>query len=708
MKRMFSLMVSFVMILTLFVAIGTPVSAKTSGVWSYRIYDGNAIITACDRNSAVGETEVPTKLGGYPVTRIDDYAFENCKEITRIVIPKGVTEIGLYAFHDCVKLQGVVIPEGVISMNGCAFENCSSLTAVTIPDSVQIIWQPFSGCQNLTSIEVDPENPYYYSKGNCLIKTDGKTLVGGCKGSVIPEDDGILAIDDQAFYGQTGLTGIAIPDSVKTIGYSAFCECSSLKKITIGKNVKTIDPYAFYHCTSLAEITLPNSVKTIGEEAFSGCKNLKSATIGSGLGTIAEKLFQNCRNLTKLILCKNLKSIGSQAFSGCKKLASITIPAGVENIDWHAFYGTAYYNDSSHWKNGVLYIGKYLIEAKNSKIPSKVTVKSGTCLIADVAFADCTALTEIVIPDSVTVIGEQAFRDCKKLGKITLPGGLTYLEAETFTGTAFYQNGANWKNGVLYIGKYLVKNKEQERKTCIIKPGTRLIASGAFTEPYRLTELAVPVSLKIICYRAFYSPCPIAHVYYSGTEKQWKAINIHYDVYVPANDEEGDNFSDYGFGNDCLKNAKLHVGTPIYTVSYKLNGGTNSQSNPHNYLKTGATVTLKTPTKKGYTFKGWYLDSKFKKKVTKIIKGSTGDKTLYAKWSKNTYRITYTLNGGKNSRKNPKSYTVTTSTVALKNPTRRGYTFKGWYTDAKFKTKISKISKGSTGNKRLYAKWKRK
>ncbi|MBQ7725617.1 MAG: leucine-rich repeat domain-containing protein, partial [Clostridia bacterium] len=382
MKRTFLLMVSFVMIFMSFVDIETPVLAKTSGVWRYRIYDGKAVITACDPNGTVGETEVPDQLGGYPVTCIDDYAFENCKEITRIVIPKGVTEIGLYAFHDCVKLQGVVIPEGVISINGCAFENCRSLTAVTIPASVQIIWQPFSGCQNLTSIEVDPENPYYYSKGNCLIKTDGKTLVGGCKGSVIPEDDGILAIDDQAFYGQTGLTEIAIPNSVKTIGYSAFCECSSLKKVTIGKSVETIDPYAFYRCTNLAEITLPNSLKTMGEEAFS----------------------------------------------------------------------------------------------------------------------DCTALTEIVIPDSVTVIGEQAFRDCKKLGKITLPGGLTYLESETFTGTAFYQNAANWKNGVLYIGKYLVKNKEQERKTCIIKPGTRLIASGAFTEPYRLTELAVPVSLKIICY----------------------------------------------------------------------------------------------------------------------------------------------------------------------------------------------------------------
>ena len=88
-------------------------------------------------------------------------------------------------------------------------------------------------------------------------------------------------------------------------------------------------------------------------------------------------------------------------------------------------------------------------------------------------------------------------------------------------------------------------------------------------------------------------------------------------------------------------------------------------------------------------------------------RAATGNKTLYAKWSKNTYKITYKLNSGKNSTKNPKTYTVTTKTITLKNPTRKGYTFQGWYSDAKFKTKVTKIAKGSTGNKTLYAKWKK-
>ena len=149
-------------------------------------------------------------------------------------------------------------------------------------------------------------------------------------------------------------------------------------------------------------------------------------------------------------------------------------------------------------------------------------------------------------------------------------------------------------------------------------------------------------------------------------------------------------------------------GATKYTVTYKLNGGKNNTKNPTAYWITSSTKYLKNPTRKGYTFKGWYSDSKLTKKVTQITAGSTGNKTFYAKWSATKYTITYKLNGGKNSSKNPSSYKITTSTITLKNPTKKGYTFKGWYSDSKFKTKVSTIKSGSTGNKTLYAKWKKK
>ena len=82
--------------------------------------------------------------------------------------------------------------------------------------------------------------------------------------------------------------------------------------------------------------------------------------------------------------------------------------------------------------------------------------------------------------------------------------------------------------------------------------------------------------------------------------------------------------------------------------------------------------------------------------------------TLYAQWKKTDYKITYQLNKGKNNKKNPSSYNITTKTIKLKNPTRKGYTFQGWYSDKKCTKKVTQIKKGRTGDITLYAKWAKK
>ena len=115
--------------------------------------------------------------------------------------------------------------------------------------------------------------------------------------------------------------------------------------------------------------------------------------------------------------------------------------------------------------------------------------------------------------------------------------------------------------------------------------------------------------------------------------------------------------------------------------------------------------TLPAPTRKGYKFVGWTT----KKNGSTFVKSSslvTNQKnhTLYAKWEAIKYKINYVLNGGTNNTKNPSTYTVAKA-VTLANPTKKGYTFNGWFSDKKFKKKMSVIKKGSTGNKTVYAKW---
>lgn len=118
---------------------------------------------------------------------------------------------------------------------------------------------------------------------------------------------------------------------------------------------------------------------------------------------------------------------------------------------------------------------------------------------------------------------------------------------------------------------------------------------------------------------------------------------------------------------------------------------------------------LPTPTRRGYTFAGWYTAKSGGSRIgSSSVVGTTRNQTLYARWKLVKYKIQYRLGKGTNSRSNPAGYTVRSRTIVLKNPVRKGYTFKGWYSDPKFKKKVRKIAAGSTGSRKLYARWVRK
>ncbi len=158
------------------------------------------------------------------VTEIGNYAFSDCKKLTRITLPNSVTKIGDHAFMDCKKLTSITLPDSVTEIGDGAFYNCSSLTSITLPDSVtEIDWYAFSNCKKLKSI--------------------------------------------------------TIPDGVTKIGYHAFSDCKKLACITLPNSLTEIGEAAFEDCTSLKSITLPDSLKEIDRSAFSGCSSLEKLTI---------------------------------------------------------------------------------------------------------------------------------------------------------------------------------------------------------------------------------------------------------------------------------------------------------------------------------------------------------------------------------------------------------------------------------------------
>mgnify|MGYP000431267170 CR=1 FL=1 len=116
-----------------------------------------------------------------------------------------------------------------------------------------------------------------------------------------------------------------------------------------------------------------------------------------------------------------------------------------------------------------------------------------------------------------------------------------------------------------------------------------------------------------------------------------------------------------------------------YNISYVLNGGTNNSSNPSTYTY-GKGATLSNATKQGYTFDGWYTESTFENKITSISTTQTGNITVYAKYNEITYTLTYDLAGGSlaTGKVNPSNYTIGMTDFTLNNPTKTGYSFKGW------------------------------
>lgn len=173
---------------------------------------------------------IPATYEDLPVVSIGRSAFENNKALTSIVIPNSVRSIGFYAFYGCSSLTEIDIPSSVSSIENGAFGACTGLTKLELSANVTNIdlGDAFVGCSSLTSITVEEGNPIFHSEGNCLLRTARKTLVLGCKNSIIPSDGSVTYISSYAFKNCIGLTSIEIPASVKEIGWGAFYGCSSL------------------------------------------------------------------------------------------------------------------------------------------------------------------------------------------------------------------------------------------------------------------------------------------------------------------------------------------------------------------------------------------------------------------------------------------------------------------------------------------------
>lgn len=288
---------------------------------------------------------------GLEITKYTSYCeivgIGKCKD-EYIVLPDTyqglpVTMLSDEAFKDCEFIKGIYIPASIIEITGSRFTN-----------------SPFRNCPNLKSIEVDPNNTIFHSSGNCLIITERKLLIAGCKNSILPNDGSVKTIGYTAFMGSS-IERVIIPDSVTVVGMSAFYKCNNLKYLYLTANsMNTLDAPIFLNRFSscpIKEVVIADDFTDLEKLDFNTLKSLTVITLGKGISVIKSNDFYRVSELTTLNLNNTIEKIEENAFVSCSNLTAINFNGTLEQ--WEAI------NKNNGWDSG---IGNYTVYCLDGKI----------------------------------------------------------------------------------------------------------------------------------------------------------------------------------------------------------------------------------------------------------------------------------------------------------------------------------------------------
>ena len=230
-------------------------------------------------------------------------------------------------------VKHLIISDTVEKFDDIIMKCCPNIESVYIGAKVEKLrtWLFSSGeGEKIEKIEVSPDNEIYMSSGNCIIEKAPKTLIRGCKTSVIPADGSVEIIGRNAFSGALGLTHIEIPDCVTAIKGSAF-SFTNLESITLPASLQEMGTSVFDFCDDLVSVDL-NGYTVLPKMTFWSCDGLKEVKGSENLVEIQDDSFGHCMGLESITFGKALKKIGYGAFYACK--AEITYEGTVE--EWNA------------------------------------------------------------------------------------------------------------------------------------------------------------------------------------------------------------------------------------------------------------------------------------------------------------------------------------------------------------------------------------
>ena len=597
------------------VLFGFDVSAANENGILYSVSDDEATVTGVDE-TVTGDLIIPEELGGYPVTAIGDYAFEDNYEITSLVIPEGVETIGDYCFSYCRYLEKLWLPSTLKYVGAWAFDECF-IYELHIPDTAsyaqidyeQAYSHPFS-CDDEDGFEwweTEYEKELYIGDSTEPVKD-----------IVIPE--GVTRIGQYAFCYNTFLKSIVLPDTLTEIGDFAFSDCKNLETVSFGESLEHIGEGAFQVCESLGNIILPDSLLTIGDwafilnntmteitvpdkvqtiplGAFSYCEALQTVNLGAGVETICQQAFEKA-GLTEIIIPDNVKTIEHHAFMECKELENVVIGDGVTTVGDKVFYQCSslknltigdsiisYPEDflkledkkeSEHILDDWLHIEKLTVGDGLTELPTEVikreylkeiVIGDGITAIADYQFTDFSKLEKAILGDNITAIGDNAFYGCTALSELKLPANL-----ETVGDYAFCVCSALSEivipAKVISLGNSSFGGCSSAKNVTFEGTALKTIGDGAFNECTALTAIAIPEGVTHLGANMFYWSENLREITLPDSLVSIKSGLIYYTPYDDDYDYDEDMLY---IGNHLINSGNYRMG-----AEYVVRKGTKS------------------------------------------------------------------------------------------------------------------------------------
>ena len=684
------------------------------------------------------------------VTEIEDSAFSGCVNLSKVNIPDTVTIIGEYAFDSCTNLTNVTLSKNLEHMEGRAFGSCEKITKIEIPKSLEWCgstlydYGPFGDCTGLKTVIF--ENGTTKILGHLFEKCTGleeinipntvtvieNSAFSGCtKLEQVNFSNKLTKIESYGFYGCTSLKKITLPDSINSIENNIFQNCTSLIEVHLSNILKEIPVSSFEGCKKLTTINFPSTLTTIGDSAFYGCESLPEAILPSGVEKIESNVFKNCKSLKKAVVPDTVSSIGSSAFYGCEALTDITLGSKLKKIANQTFYGCA-------------------------ALPS-IVIPYNVSAIGDSAFVNCTKLTQITVPRNTTSIESNAFSYPRKMTMYG-PSGCYAQTYANGKGIKYVAQDIHATSIRLDITNKTAEYYDEFQLTATIAPqnftdavtwtssneDVATVSDTGYVEVCGVGTAVITVTagnVKAACtvtvpqlidwiefdedeielksgetyqLRPDISPSNATNKKLKYTSSDTKVAEVSASGLVTAKSE-----------GEARIRAAATDGSDEYAVCYvtvtgkaKVTGITLNQASAT--LGRGKKLALKAAILPSYASNKKVVWKSANTKVatvdgsgnvtakapgrTKITVTSAENSSYQASCTVTVpYNITYKLNKGKNNASNPSTYYG--KKITLKNPSRKGYTFAGWYTDAKFKKKIKTIESSAKCDYTLYAKW---